>query len=157
MLNQNIKGSVFDPFDTNISQTEKIKFLVSDTYCKLLTDFAKGITGDMQARVVILPSFSNAIAYTDGHTYFVCTTHSMFINEPIQTITEFVLAIAFHEHCHGMYTNFKYWTARIKQMKDNQKLYKWLFNAICDARIERIGSIKFPGIKHFLYDFRQYF
>lgn len=152
-----IQGSIFDPLDPNISKDEKLKFLVSDTYCKLLTDFAKGITGDMQSRVVILPPFSSSIAYADGHAYFVCTAHQLFINEDIKTITKYILAIAFHEYCHGMYTDFVYWTTRIKRMHEKAELYKWIFNSICDARIERIGGIKFPGIKQFLVDFRKFF
>lgn len=151
------KGSVFDPFAPDLSKEDKIKFLLSDTYCKLLTDFARGLTGNPKIRVVILPPYSDSLGYTDGNTIYLCTVHEMFIDLPIDTITQFILAVAFHEPCHVMYTDFKYWVSRIRAVGEGQKLYKWLFNSICDARIERIGGIDFPGIKHYLVDFRNYF
>lgn len=151
------RGSVFDPFAEDLSREEKIKFLLSDTYCKLLTDFARGITNNHKIRVVLLPPFSEALGYTDGNTIHLCPVHEMFIDLPIDTITAYILAVAFHEPCHVMYTDFRYWVSRIRSISEGQSLYKWLFNSICDARIERIGGIEFPGVRHYLIEFRKFF
>lgn len=152
-----LKGSIYDPFAPDLPQDKKAEFLVSDTYCRLLTGFARGITGNPKIQVVILPPFSEALGYTDGNTIYLCTVHEMFIHLPIDTITEFVLAVALHEPCHVLYTDFKYWNSRLRSIARGVHLYKWLFNSICDARIERIGCIDFPGIKHYLIDFRNFF
>lgn len=151
------KGSVYDPFAPDLPQDKKAEFLVSDTYCKLLTGFVRGITGNPKIQAVILPPFSEALGYTDGNTIYLCTVHEMFIHLPIDTITEFILAIALHEPCHVRYTDFKYWNSRLRSIAKGVHLYKWLFNSICDARIERIGAIDFPGIKHYLINFRNFF
>lgn len=157
LMGSKMKGSVYDPFSPTLTQEQKAEFLVSDTYCNLLTGFVRGITGNPKIQVVILPPFSDALGYTDGDTIYLCTVHEMFIHLPIDTITEFILAVALHEPCHVRYTDFKYWNARLRSIPTGVGLYKWLFNAICDARIERIGAIDFPGIKHYLINFRNFF
>ena len=157
MSNLFFKGSVYDPFDPDLPQDQKAEFLVSDTYCKLLTGFVRGITGNPKIQAVILPPFSESLGYTDGNAIYVCTVHEMFIHLPIDTITQYVLAIALHEPCHVLYTDFKYWNARLRSIPQGVALYKWLFNSICDSRIERIGCIDFPGVKDFFINFRNYF
>ena len=69
------KGSVYDPFAPDLPQDKKAEFLVSDTYCKLLTGFVRGITGNPKIQAVILPPFSEALGYTDGNTIYLCTVH----------------------------------------------------------------------------------
>ena len=151
------KGSVFNPLAEDIPEAEKVKFLCSETYRKLLCGLARGLTNDPKAELVILPPLSQELGYYDGKAYYVCTAHEMYLKLPIDEITGYVVAVAIHEPFHGIYTDFAYWHRRIRSIAKGQSLYKWLFNAMCDARIERLGCIEFEGIKYYIVQFREFF
>ena len=146
--------SLYDPFTgkENIDHDEKLKFLVSPAYCMMLRKMVVGLTSDHRLTVNILPPDHPELAYTDGSRVDINTLHQLFINEPIEKITEFCLALAVHESLHPLYSCFQCVqdAATQKAGETDNFVYvrKEILNILEDARIERIGAFKFPGVSY---------
>lgn len=147
-------GSLFDPFTgkETIDETGKKMFLQSAAYCNMIRKMVVGITGDHSLIVYILPINHPELAFTDGKYIMVNTLHPLFIKEPIEDITVYCLALATHESLHPLYSCFQcIEDAAKKRSSDNDNtvyVRRSLFNILEDARIERIGRFKFPGVSY---------
>lgn len=147
-------GSLFDPFTgkETIDETGKKMFLQSAAYCNMIRKMVVGITGDHSLVVYILPINHPELAFTDGKYIMVNTLHPLFIKEPIEDITVYCLALATHESLHPLYSCFQcIEDAAKKRSSDNENtvyVRRSVFNILEDARIERIGRFKFPGVSY---------
>lgn len=156
------KGSLFDPFTGTelIDEQEKKLFLLSPAYCNMIRKMVIGITSDHRMTVYLLPPVYPELAYTDGSRIMINTLHSLFAAQPIEKITEFCLALAVHESLHPLYSCFQcIQDAATKKGKDTDNVVsvrRELLNILEDARIERIGAYKFPGVAYAITSLNEY-
>lgn len=147
-------GSLFDPFTgkEKITLKEKKEFLQSPAYCDMIRKMVVGMTADYRMTVYLLSPDDTALAFTDGSRVMINTLNSLFADESIEKITEFCLALTVHESLHPLYSCFQcIKDAAIKRADENDnivKVRKTIFNILEDARIERIGAYKFPGVAY---------
>ena len=147
-------ASLFDPFtgQERISDREKRLFLQSPAYCNLLRKMVVGLTSDHKLMVYLLPPESPDLAFTDGSHIMINTLHQLFIAQPVGDVTKYCLALAVHESLHPIYSCFEcIEDAARKKAGDTDnviQIRRELFNILEDARIERIGAFKFPGVAY---------
>ena len=147
-------ASLFDPFtgQEKISDKEKRLFLQSPAYCNLLRKMVVGLTADHKLMVYLLPPESPDLAFTDGSHIMINTLHQLFIAQPVGDVTKYCLALAVHESLHPIYSCFEcIEDAARKKAGDTDnviQIRRELFNILEDARIERIGAFKFPGVAY---------
>ena len=83
------------------------------------------------------------------------TLHSLFIDEPITDIAKYCLALAVHESLHPLYSSFQcIGDAARKRPSETDNVVEVrqsVLNILEDARIERIGKFKFPGVASVSY------
>lgn len=147
-------ASLFDPFTgkEQIDEKQKLMFLISPAYCNLLRKMVVGLTADHKLMVYLLPPESPDLAFTDGSHIMINTLHQLFIAQPVGDVTKYCLALAVHESLHPIYSCFEcIEDAARKKAGDTDnviQIRRELFNILEDARIERIGSFKFPGVAY---------
>lgn len=147
-------ASLFDPFTgkEKIDEKQKLMFLISPAYCNLLRKMVVGLTADHKLMVYLLPPESSDLAFTDGSHIMINTLHQLFIAQPVGDVTKYCLALAVHESLHPIYSCFKCIEDAARRKAgdtDNViQIRRDLFNILEDARIERIGSFKFPGVAY---------
>ena len=147
-------ASLYDPFSgkENIDIKEKLMFLISPAYCNMLRKMAVGLTGNHKLTVQILPPGHPEMGMTDGSKIMINTLHQNFVNESIERITEYSLALVVHESLHPLFTNFQcVQDAGKKRPNENDNvayIRASVFNILEDSRIERIGAYKFPGVAY---------
>ena len=148
------RASLYDPFtgQENIDLKEKLMFLISPAYCNLLRKMAVGLTGNHKLTVQFLPPGHPEMGMTDGSRIMINTLHQKFVNEPIEKITEYCLALVVHESLHPLFTSFQCvqdaGSKRPNETDNVAFVRRSLFNILEDARIERIGAFKFPGVAY---------
>ena len=147
-------ASLFDPFTgkEKIDEKQKLMFLISPAYCNLLRKMVVGLTADHKLMVYLLPPESPDLAFTDGSHIMINTLHQLFIAQPVGDVTKYCLALAVHESLHPIYSCFEcIEDAARKKAGDTDnviQIRRELFNIFEDARIERIGAFKFPGVAY---------
>lgn len=147
-------ASLFDPFTgkEQIDEKQKLMFLISPAYCNLLRKMVVGLTADHKLMVYLLPPESPDLAFTDGSHIMINTLHQLFITQPVGDVTKYCLALAVHESLHPIYSCFEcIEDAARKKAGDTDnviQIRRELFNILEDARIERIGAFKFPGVAY---------
>ena len=147
-------ASLFDPFTgkEQIDEKQKLMFLISPAYCNLLRKMVVGLTADHKLMVYLLPPESPDLAFTDGSHIMINTLHQLFIAQPVGDVTKYCLALAVHESLHPIYSCFKCIEDAARRKAgdtDNViQIRRELFNILEDARIERIGAFKFPGVAY---------
>lgn len=147
-------ASLFDPFTgkEQIDEKQKLMFLISPAYCNLLRKMVVGLTADHKLMVYLLPPESPDLAFTDGSHIMINTLHQLFVGQPVEKVTEYCLALAVHESLHPIYSCFEcIEDASKKKAGDTDNVIqvrRELFNILEDARIERIGAFKFPGVAY---------
>jgi cobalamin biosynthesis protein CobT len=147
-------ASLFDPFTgkEQIDEKQKLMFLISPAYCNLLRKMVVGLTADHKLMVYLLPPESPDLAFTDGSHIMINTLHQLFIAQPVGDVTKYCLALAVHESLHPIYSCFECTEdAARKKAGDTDnviQIRRELFNILEDARIERIGAFKFPGVAY---------
>ena len=147
-------ASLFDPFTgkEQIDEKQKLMFLISPAYCNLLRKMVVGLTADHKLMVYPLPPESPDLAFTDGSHIMINTLHQLFIAQPVGDVTKYCLALAVHESLHPIYSCFEcIEDAARKKAGDTDnviQIRRELFNILEDARIERIGAFKFPGVAY---------
>ena len=147
-------ASLFDPFTgkEQIDEKQKLMFLISPAYCNLLRKMVVGLTADHKLMVYLLPPESPDLAFTDGSHIMINTLHQLFIAQPVGDVTKYCLALAVHESLHPIYSCFEcIKDAARKKAGDTDnviQIRRELFNILEDARIERIGAFKFPGVAY---------
>ena len=147
-------ASLFDPFTgkEQINEKQKLMFLISPAYCNLLRKMVVGLTADHKLMVYLLPPESPDLAFTDGSHIMINTLHQLFVGQPVEKVTEYCLALAVHESLHPIYSCFEcIEDASRKKAGDTDnviQIRRELFNILEDARIERIGAFKFPGVAY---------
>ena len=147
-------ASLFDPFTgkEQIDEKQKLMFLISPAYCNLLRKMVVGLTADHKLMVYLLPHESPDLAFTDGSHIMINTLHQLFIAQPVGDVTKYCLALAVHESLHPIYSCFEcIEDAARKKAGDTDnviQIRRELFNILEDARIERIGAFKFPGVAY---------
>ena len=147
-------ASLFDPFTgkEQIDEKQKLMFLISPAYCNLLRKMVVGLTADHKLMVYLLPPESPDLAFTDGSHIMINTLHQLFVGQPVEKVTEYCLALAVHESLHPIYSCFEcIEDASRKKAGDTDnviQIRRELFNILEDARIERIGAFKFPGVAY---------
>ena len=147
-------ASLFDPFTgkEQIDEKQKLMFLISPAYCNLLRKMVVGLTADHKLMVYLLPPESPDLAFTDGSHIMINTLHQLFAGQPVEKVTEYCLALAVHESLHPIYSCFEcIEDASRKKAGDTDnviQIRRELFNILEDARIERIGAFKFPGVAY---------
>lgn len=147
-------ASLFDPFTgrEQVDEKGKLLFLHSPAYCVMLRKMVVGLTADHKLMVYLLPPESPDLAFTNGTQIMINTLHALFVTEPIGHITKYCLALAVHESLHPLYSCFNcIEDANKKKAGDNDnvvQIRRELFNILEDARIERIGAFKFPGVAY---------
>ena len=155
-------GNLFDPFTgkENIDDTQKRLFLQSPAYCDMIRKMVVGITGNHRLTVHILPINHPELAFTDGKTIMINTLHPAFFKEPIEDITLYCLALATHESLHPLYSCYKYVedaaTKRTGETDNEVMVRRDIFNILEDARIERIGRFRFPGVSYSIDKFNEF-
>lgn len=156
------RASLFDPFTGRESIDKKTKtlFLVSPAYCNMLRKMVVGITSDHRITVFLLPPSHPELAFTDGKRVMINTLHSLFCSQPIEKITEYCLALAVHESLHPLYSCFQCVedAARQRPGENDNTVFvrKQILNILEDARIERIGAFKFPGVSYAIESLNEY-
>ncbi len=156
------RASLYDPFTgkENIELKDKLLFLLSPAYCNMLRKMVVGLTGNHKLTVQILPPDFPEMGFTNGTQIMINTLHQTFVNEPIEKITEFCLALVVHESLHPLYTCFQcVQDAAQKRPNENDNVVEVrhsLFNILEDARIERIGAFKFPGVSYAIESLNNY-
>ena len=161
------RASLYDPFTgkENIDEKTKLAFLMSPAYCNMLRKMVVGLTADHKLTVTLLDPNHPELGFTDGKRVMINTLHQMFQKEALKKVTEYCLALAVHESLHPLYSCFQcVQDANRKHPKDTDNMVqvrRELFNILEDARIERIGAFKFPGVAYaieslneFLYENR---
>lgn len=151
-----LKNTAFAPFDKNLSDKEKAHFLCSRAYCDMLSDIMYPITLQRE-KVILLPPFGDDLAFTDGNAVYICTVHKDYIHYGIDEITKNNVALAIHEPFHKKYSDFAYLKRLMSKQTKHPSLRKWLLNAICDARIERVGCYEYKGYAVYIVAFRKKF
>ena len=147
-------ASLFDTFTgkEQIDEKQKLMFLISPAYCNLLRKMVVGLTADHKLMVYLLPPESPDLAFTDGSHIMINTLHQLFVGQPVEKVTEYCLALAVHESLHPIYSCFEcIEDASRKKAGDTDnviQIRRELFNILEDARIERIGAFKFPGVAY---------
>ena len=147
-------ASLFDPFTgkEQIDEKQKLMFLISPAYCNLLRKMVVGLTADHKLMVYLLPPESPDLAFTDGSHIMINTLHQLFIAQPVGDVTKYCLALVVHESLHPIYSCFEcIEDAARKKAGDTDnviQIRRELFNILEDARIERIGAFKFPGVAY---------
>ena len=147
-------ASLFDPFTGKelIDEKQKLMFLISPAYCNLLRKMVVGLTADHKLMVYLLPPESPDLAFTDGSHIMINTLHQLVVGQPVEKVTEYCLALAVHESLHPIYSCFEcIEDASRKKAGDTDnviQIRRELFNILEDARIERIGAFKFPGVAY---------
>lgn len=147
-------ASLFDPFTgkEQIDEKQKLMFLISPAYCNLLRKMVVGLTADHKLMVYLLPPESPDLAFTDSSHIMINTLHQLFIAQPVGDVTKYCLALAVHESLHPIYSCFEcIEDAERKKAGDTDnviQIRRELFNILEDARIERIGAFKFPGVAY---------
>jgi Mg-chelatase subunit ChlD len=147
-------ASLFDPFTgkKQIDEKQKLMFLISPAYCNLLRKMVVGLAADHKLMVYLLPPESPDLAFTDGSHIMINTLHQLFIAQPVGDVTKYCLALAVHESLHPIYSCFEcIEDAARKKAGDTDnviQIRRELFNILEDARIERIGAFKFPGVAY---------
>ena len=147
-------ASLFDPFTgkEQIDEKQKLMFLISPAYCNLLRKMVVGLTADHKLMVYLLPPESPDLAFTDGSHIMINTLHQLFRTQPVGDVTKYCLALAVHESLHPIYSCFEcIEDAARKKAGDTDnviQIRRELFNILEDARIERIGAFKFPGVAY---------
>ena len=155
-------GNLYDPFTgkENIDDTQKKLFLQSPAYCDMIRKMVVGITGNHRLTVHILPVRHPDLAFTDGKRIMINTLHPAFIGEPIEDITMYCLALATHESLHPLYSCYKYVkdavTKRKCESNNEVAVRRDVFNILEDARIERIGRFRFPGVSYSIDKFNEF-
>ena len=155
-------ASLFDPFTGKETIDEKTKalFLVSSAYCNMIRKMVVGITSDHRITVFFLPASHPELAFTDGKRVMINTLHRLFSTQPIEKVTEYCLALAVHESLHPLYSCFQCVedAARQRPNENDNTVFvrKQVFNILEDARIERIGSFKFPGVSYAIESLNEY-
>ena len=148
------RASLYDPFTgkETISKEEKMAFLYSPSYCNMLRKMVVGLTADHKLTVMLLEPSHPELGFTDGKRVMINTLHQTFRSEPLRKVTEYCLALAVHESLHPLYSCFQcIQDASKKKPYDNDNtvmIRQGLFNILEDARIERIGAFKFPGVAY---------
>lgn len=147
-------ASLFNPFTgkEQIDEKQKLMFLISPAYCNLLRKMVVGLTADHKLMVYLLPPESPDLAFTDGSHIMINTLHQLFVAQPVGDVTKYCLALAVHESLHPIYSCFEcIEDAARKKAGDTDnviQIRRELFNILEDARIERIGAFKFPGVAY---------
>lgn len=147
-------ASLFNPFTgkEQIDEKQKLMFLISPAYCNLLRKMVVGLTADHKLMVYLLPPESPDLAFTDGSHIMINTLHQLFVAQPVGDVTKYCLALAVHESLHPIYSCFEcIEDASRKKAGDTDnviQIRRELFNILEDARIERIGAFKFPGVAY---------
>lgn len=154
--------SLYDPFtgQENISKAQKKMFLLSPAYCNMLRKMVVGLTADHSLTVALLPPNHPQMGFTDGIKIMINTLHQLFANEPIEKNAEYCLALAVHESLHPIYSNFQcIQDAARKKPKDTDntvQVRRDLLNILEDARIERIGAFRFPGVAYAIVSLNEF-
>lgn len=157
-----IYGNLFDPFTGYecIGFDEKKQFLQSAAYCNMLRKMVMGLTGDYSITVGLLPPQHPELAFTDGKKIFINTLHELFESEPLDDMAKYCLALVVHESLHPIYSCFQcIKDAATKRANETESLVmvrRHLFNILEDARIERIGAFKFPGVAYAISDLNEF-
>lgn len=147
-------GSLYDPFTgkETISDTGKLLFLQSPAYCNMIRKMVVGITGKHSLMVSILPVSHPELGFTNGERILINTLHPLFAHEPIEDITVYCLALATHESLHPLYSCFQCIADAAQKRPSESENYvqarRSILNILEDARIERIGRFKFPGVAY---------
>lgn len=155
-------GNLFEPFSgkENVGDDEKKKFLISVAYRNMIRKMVVGLTGNHKLTVGILPESSLDLAFTDGRRIMINTLHKLFACEPIDDITKYCLALAVHESLHPIYSCFQCIEDAVRKRANETDtvvmVRKNVFNILEDARIERIGRFKFPGVSYAIEDLNEY-
>lgn len=155
-------GNLFDPFTGYecIGFDEKKQFLQSAAYCNMLRKMVMGLTGDYSITVGLLPPQHPELAFTDGKKIFINTLHKLFESEPLDDMAKYCLALVVHESLHPIYSCFQcIKDAATKRANETESLVmvrRHLFNILEDARIERIGAFKFPGVAYAISDLNEF-
>ena len=155
-------GNLFDPFTGYecIGFEEKKQFLQSAAYCNMLRKMVMGLTGDYSITVGLLPPQHPELAFTDGKRIFINTLHELFESEPLDDMAKYCLALVVHESLHPIYSCFQcIEDAATKRANETESLVmvrRHLFNILEDARIERIGAFKFPGVAYAISDLNEF-
>lgn len=155
-------GSLFAPFTGKecIDDEDKKKFLRSAAYRNMIREMVVGLTGDHKLAVGLLPKEHPELAFTDGQYIMINTLHSLFIDEPITDIAKYCLALAVHESLHPLYSSFQcIGDAARKRPSETDNVVEVrqsVLNILEDARIERIGKFKFPGVAYAIEDINDF-
>ena len=155
-------ASLFDPFTgkEQIDEKQKLMFLISPAYCNLLRKMVVGLTADHKLMVYLLPPESPDLAFTDGSHIMINTLHQLFVPQPVEKVTKYCLALSVHESLHPIYSCFEcIEDASRKKAGDTDnviQIRRELFNILEDARIERIGAFKFPGVAYAVEDLNEF-
>ena len=155
-------GNLFDPFTGYecIGFDEKKEFLQSAAYCNMLRKMVMGLTGDFSLTVGLLSPQHPELAFTDGKRIFINTLHEMFESEPLDDLAKYCLALVVHESLHPIYSCFQCIkdaaTKRANETEFFVEIRRHLFNILEDARIERIGAFKFPGVAYAIGDLNDF-
>lgn len=119
-----------------------------------------GLTGDYSITVGLLPPQHPELAFTDGKRIFINTLHELFESEPLDDMAKYCLALVVHESLHPIYSCFQcIEDAATKRANETESLVmvrRHLFNILEDARIERIGAFKFPGVAYAISDLNEF-
>lgn len=154
--------SLYDPFtgQENIGELEKKLFLISPAYCNMLRKMVVGLTADHSLTVALLPPNHPQMGFTDGVRIMINTLHQLFVNEPIEKNAEYCLALAVHESLHPIYSNFQCIQdaarKRPKETDNTVQIRRDLLNILEDARIERIGAFRFPGVAYAIVSLNEF-
>ncbi len=154
--------SLYDPFtgQESISEVQKKMFLLSPAYCNMLRKMVVGLTADHSLTVALLPPNHPQMGFTDGVRIMINTLHQLFVKEPIEKNAEYCLALAVHESLHPIYSNFQcIQDAARKKSKDTDNVVQVrrdLLNILEDARIERIGAFRFPGVAYAIVSLNEF-
>ncbi len=155
-------GNLFEPFSgkENVGDDDKKQFLISVAYRNMIRKMVIGLTGNHKLTVGILPESSPDLAFTDGRRIMINTLHKLFSCEPIDDITKYCLALAVHESLHPIYSCFQCIEdaarKRVNETDTVVMVRRNVFNILEDARIERIGRFKFPGVSYAIEDLNEY-
>ena len=154
--------SLYDPFtgQESVSEIQKKMFLLSPAYCNMLRKMVVGLTADHSLTVALLPPSHPQMGFTDGVKIKINTLHPLFANEPIEKNAEYCLALAVHESLHPIFSCFQcIQDAARKKGKETDntvQVRRELLNILEDARIERIGAFRFPGVAYAIVSLNEF-
>ena len=139
---------------------QKKMFLLSPAYCNMLRKMVVGLTADHSLTVALLPPSHPEMGFTDGVKIRINTLHQLFANEPIEKNAEYCLALAVHESLHPIFSCFQcIQDAARKKGKETDntvQVRRDLLNILEDARIERIGAFRFPGVAYAIVSLNEF-